>query len=209
LPLYGKGVERRVRITWISTSLVLLLVLAGCTAGQESAPTLPSREEAKEGESTASTRTQSLQQGIRPARFEIPSLSIAAKVEPVSTNEKGEMDVPKDPDDVAWYEPGFNPGAAGNAVIAGHVDSKEGPAVFYPLRKLKAGDEVKVIDEQGKTLTFVVTGKESYPWNQAPIEQIFGSSAQPKLNLITCSGPYDRANRNYPERLVVFTELKE
>ncbi|MCZ8495870.1 class F sortase [Priestia sp. Y58] len=47
-------------------------------------------------------------------------------------------------------------GGKGNAVLAGHVDSKTGPAVFYNLKNLKKDDEITVRDAQGTTLTFVV-----------------------------------------------------
>ena len=40
------------------------------------------------------------------------------------------MGVPKGFDTVGWFGEGTKPGAPGNAVMAGHVDSKTGPAVF-------------------------------------------------------------------------------
>lgn len=45
---------------------------------------------------------------------------------------KGNMDIPKRDENVAWYQIGYYPGSKGNAVIAGHYDTATGsPAVFY------------------------------------------------------------------------------
>jgi sortase A len=49
--------------------------------------------------------------------------------------------------------------------------------------------------------------KQVYPYNDAPLQQIFGPSPQAHLNLITCGGTFDRASRNYNKRLVVYTRL--
>ncbi|MGM0852354.1 MAG: class F sortase [Bacillota bacterium] len=32
-----------------------------------------------------------------------------------------------------WYQGGYKPGESGNAVIGGHVDSRNGPAIFIIL----------------------------------------------------------------------------
>ncbi len=50
------------------------------------------------------------------------------------------MEIPADDHITGWYEPGYEPGSAGSAVIAGHVDSKKGPAVFFYLTDLEEGD---------------------------------------------------------------------
>nr|WP_284289704.1 hypothetical protein [Angustibacter aerolatus] len=43
--------------------------------------------------------------------------------------------MPTDYDRAGWLETGPVPGARGPAVIAGHVDSRSRPAVFYRLRE--------------------------------------------------------------------------
>jgi len=137
----------------------------------------------------------------------IPALDIKAKIEEVGVNAKGNMGVPSNYKNVAWYKQGPRPGESGNAVIAGHLDNSLGlPAVFMRLGELKVGDEVKVA-EGAKILTFKVVDKKVYPYDQAPLEEIFGSSSKSRLNLITCSGDWLKSTRTYEERLVVFTEL--
>ncbi|WP_175986897.1 class F sortase [Bacillus sp. Marseille-Q1617] len=146
--------------------------------------------------------------GIVPASLEIPAIGLKANVESVGLKENGEMAVTESFDTTGWYGEGYHPGEPGNAVIGGHVDSRNGPAVFYELNKLSVGDEVKVTSKSGDTRTFVVTDKKEYPWDEAPLKSIFGYTHRSSLNLITCTGDFDRSSRNYSKRLVIYTELK-
>ncbi|UOQ45381.1 sortase [Halobacillus salinarum] len=147
--------------------------------------------------------------GIVPAHIKIPAIDVDTNVHKVGILDNGQMGVPDDTVNVGWFEPGTKPGSTGNAVIAGHVDSYEGPAVFFYLKNLKKGDEVHVTGKEGKKLTYVVKALESYPYDNAPIKDIFGHTDKKRLNLITCTGTFDHDTDNHLERLVVFTELKE
>ena len=141
-----------------------------------------------------------------PVRLRIPAIGVDAWIEPVGLTEDQAMDVPSRWEDVAWFELGYRPGEAGNAVIAGHLDTNTGaPAVFWNLNKLQPGDEVIVVGEDGRERRFVVQGSEIYPYDQAPVQRIFGPAEEPRLNLITCDGAWDREQLNYTHRLVVYT----
>ncbi|MFK3938356.1 sortase domain-bontaining protein [Alkalihalobacillus sp. NPDC078783] len=148
-------------------------------------------------------------EGVTPVEIKIPALDIEAKVEDVGILENGQMGVPDDVDGVGWFEPGTNPGAIGNSVMAGHVDSRVGPAIFFDLEDLVPDDEVIIVSDTGEELTFKVTDKESYNRKEAPINQIFGATDSRSLNLITCSGLFNRDAGTHDERLVVYTELVE
>lgn len=145
---------------------------------------------------------------IRPSRVTIPAIGVDAIINPYGLDESGGMAVPDNGDEVAWFEPGYKPGQRGNAVLAGHVDSEKAPAVFWDLKELAPGDEITVTDENGETLVFVVKDSVAYDTGEAPISDIFGSSPERGLNLITCTGYFDRGGGGYVERLVVYTELK-
>ncbi|MCA1066251.1 class F sortase [Rossellomorea aquimaris] len=146
---------------------------------------------------------------ITPAVLSIPKLDLEAPIKEFGLDKEGNMEVPDNGKDVAWFEPGFQPGERGNAVLAGHVDDEKQPAVFYELKELEPGDEIHLQDENGERLTFVVMEKVAYQKDDAPLRNIFGPSQKPRLNLITCTGYFDREIRNYVERLVVYTELVE
>lgn len=144
-----------------------------------------------------------------PQTLEIPGINVSALVESVGQDSEGKMDVPKGVFNVAWYNLGYKPGEKGSAVMAGHLDTASGaPAVFYNIRQLQPGDEVRVTDKNGKTLTYEVTRVQSYAFDKVPLQEIFASQDKPRLNLITCVGTWDVGTRNYSERLVVYTELK-
>jgi sortase A len=213
--------------------LPLLLLLSACTseteesmeaplqqAGaavpaeeeKETAPETPPPDEEAAINSTADSKPVeavpgSTSQGIDPGRLEIPAIGVDAPVEDVGLDEAGAMEVPEEGELIGWFSRGPKPGAQGNSVLAGHVDDREGPAVFYDLKDLEIGDEIKVHDESGETNVFQVTNMEVYPYDDAPIQTVFGPSASRNLNLITCTGEFDRDAGTHRERLVVFTEL--
>ncbi|KMZ41144.1 MULTISPECIES: class F sortase [Bacillales] len=148
-----------------------------------------------------------LPDGIMPTLLHIPKLNLQARVEPVGVLPNGQMDVPKAFDRVGILSPWTKPGMKGNAVIAGHFDHYTGPAVFYHLKKLKPGDKIIVREAKGKTLTFQVRRVESFQTAEAPIDQIFGNAEHSHLNLITCSGKFNKKTQEHARRLVVFSEL--
>jgi LPXTG-site transpeptidase (sortase) family protein len=145
-----------------------------------------------------------------PKTIRIPKINVNASVESVGLDSQKRMDVPRNSDDVAWYDLGYKPGEKGNAVIAGHYDRKDGsPAVFWDLAKLVQGDKIYVTDVNGKELTFEVTSNEKIPYNNFPVNEIFGPSPDAMLNLITCQGTWNSTTGMYSHRTVVFSKLLE
>jgi len=140
----------------------------------------------------------------------IPVIGVNAPIESVGVRANGTMETPRQSPwtDVGLYNAGPRPGERGSAVIAGHLDRPGGnPAVFWRLRELHVGDEVQVVDTQGKTLHFHVTRIASYPPQQAPVQDIFGNTAGSFLNLTTCAGDWIPTQRQTTLRLVVFTSF--
>jgi len=146
--------------------------------------------------------------GIQPNTLKIPAIDVEAQVQHLGTTSTGEMAVPDNIEDVSWFSPGYQPGENGRAVIAGHVDGVEGPAIFWDLSKLQLGDEVLVQDED-RTLTFKVHTMESVPLDLADVSTVFGYTSSPELVLITCSGTYDFDRGTREERLIVYASLIE
>jgi LPXTG-site transpeptidase (sortase) family protein len=144
-----------------------------------------------------------------PQKLRIPKLGLMARVEAVGLGSDGEMVMPENPQVAAWYQSGSKLGEKGNLVIAGHLDSKTGPAVFYRLSLLTLGDEIIVSDQNQKEYYFMVVKKETYDENQFPVGEVFGGNDKSQLNLITCRGRFDQTTKRYTKRVVVFSELKE
>lgn len=146
----------------------------------------------------------------KPSRLRIPAIGVDAKVQSVGLawQGTGDMGIPTNFTDVGWYSGGVTPGAPGSAVIDGHLDGKDvREAVFYNLDKLKPGDLVEVEDRAGKVWQFRVVETKIYDYN-APTADIFlGDTSKSRLNLITCAGSWDKTQKLYDKRVVVFTEL--
>ncbi|HLH74114.1 MAG TPA: sortase [Chloroflexota bacterium] len=156
----------------------------------------------------AAPRAQIFRQPGAPLTLRIPKIGLDAPIESVGLDSDGAMATPSNPYWTGWFDRGVLPGQLGNAVIDGHLDSAiYGAAVFWNLRELKPGDKVEVEMPAQRNLTFVVTRTASYPYNNAPINDIFGPASTANLNLITCAGDFDRATRNYNQRLVVYAKL--
>ncbi|PIR13819.1 sortase [Candidatus Falkowbacteria bacterium CG11_big_fil_rev_8_21_14_0_20_39_10] len=165
-----------------------------------------------ENAAAQSNQEQVSQEGVSiglPVRLKIPVISVDSAVIPVGLTPDGAMDVPKDPAEVAWYSLGPRPGESGSAVIAGHYDwIKNILAVFDNLHKLSKGDKISVEDENGVATTFVVREIRIYGKDE-DASNVFGSDDdKAHLNLITCTGVWNKAKKIYSNRLIVFTDRK-
>jgi sortase (surface protein transpeptidase) len=138
-----------------------------------------------------------------PVRVEIPAIGVSSTLVRLGLNPDGTMQVPGDYQVAGWFTGAPQPGQLGPAVIAGHVDSRTGPAVFYRLRDLRPGDQIRVVRADRRVVRFRVDSLASYPKQSLPGEEVFGATTAPVLRLITCAGTFDRAQRSYRENLVV------
>lgn len=145
--------------------------------------------------------------GLTPQRIRIPNLGINAFVEHVGLDRENRMDVPRNIWNVAWYKLGAKPGERGNSAIAGHVDGPNTQAIFWELRKAQPGMRIYVQGDRGEEKVFEVYEVATYPFEQAPLERIFGGSDDAHLNLITCTGNFNNRTLNYDQRFVAYTRL--
>ena len=110
-----------------------------------------------------------------PTRIIIPKIRIASSLDRLGRAPDGTVQVPG-PDRwevPGWYELGPRPGDRGSAVILGHVDSKRGPAVFFRLRELRAGDEIEVTRADGSSVRFVVQRTAQYDKQRFPTDEVY------------------------------------
>jgi len=144
-----------------------------------------------------------------PSRLRIPTLGVDTGLIPLGLQPDGALEVPPAGVPAGWFTGAPTPGELGPAVLAGHVDWKGAPGVFYDLRRLQAGDEVSVVREDGRTLAFRVTRVEQFAKDRFPTELVYGDLDHAGLRLITCGGSFDRRARSYVDNLVVFAELAD
>jgi sortase (surface protein transpeptidase) len=140
-------------------------------------------------------------------RLTIPVIGVGTPLLRLGLEPDRSMEVPGDFDLAGWFAEGPAPGQPGLAVIAGHVDSRSGPAVFYRLRELRPGDQLQVQRADGTRLRFVVDTTRSFPKAGFPTDAVFGPTPAAELRLVTCAGSFDRARGSYRDNLVVFARL--
>ncbi|MGI5836060.1 MAG: class F sortase [Chloroflexota bacterium] len=138
-----------------------------------------------------------------PKRILIPSIDVDAGFEFVGMAADGAMDVPKDPQKVAWYCLGPKPGELGNAILAGHVDWGGSTGVFWRLYSLNPGEMVEIVAVDNKRYQFIVQWQKWYDADKAPVEQVFAQRGVSELTMITCGGVFDQKTKQYLSRLVV------
>jgi sortase (surface protein transpeptidase) len=138
-----------------------------------------------------------------PVRVVIPTIDVAADLVGLGLNDDQSMEVPNF-GLAGWYEPGPRPGEPGPAVIAAHVDSIDGPDVFFRLKDLAKGDRISVELADGSTEEFVVRRSEQQLKQQLPVERIWNDTDEVVLRLITCGGEFDPNERSYKSNVIVY-----
>jgi len=142
-----------------------------------------------------------------PVELAIPAISLTVSLSTLGLNADGTVQVPTDIQQPGWYGLGPSPGEIGSAVILGHVDSSEGPAVFFKLRSLVAGDIVDTSLADGVTAQFKVTSVVMYLKTNFPGQAVYTSHGYSALQLVTCGGAFDTQTGHYLSNIVVYTSL--
>jgi hypothetical protein len=173
------------------------------------APEVPSASSAPGGVPGETPMSGPVLAAARPVDVRIPAIGVAApQIVALGLDSAGAMEVPTDFDAVGWYRHSPSPGELGPAVLAGHVDSREGgPAVFFRLAELTPGDEVRVGRSDGTTAVFVVERVERYAKHAFPTLQVYGDLDHAGLRLITCGGRFDRSTGHYEDNVVAYARL--
>ena len=149
------------------------------------------------------------EQIARPVWLSIPALGVRAQVVDLGLNPNGTLQVPATTTVVGWYANSPQPGAIGPAVIAGHVDSRAGPGVFFWLRTLRPGQRIYVGRADGTMAVFIVTSVRMYAKDQFPTTAVYGPVPDAELRLITCGGTFDEALGRYLSNVVVYARLAD
>lgn len=141
-----------------------------------------------------------------PVGIRIPEVDVNAPIRALEIDGRGAL-IPPEEDEVAgWWKAGPEPGENGPAVVAGHVDSHSGPAVFFRLSELRAGTEVFIDRADGTTAVFATYRVESHPKDAFPTEAVYGPTPGSELRLITCGGRFDDAEGRYLANVITFAQ---
>lgn len=145
----------------------------------------------------------------RPVQIMIPKLDVNAPVMRLGLAANHTVAVPplQNHNLAGWYDGSVTPGQKGTAVILGHVDSFTGVSVFYYIKTLRRGNQIKVMRANGSEAIFTVDGVQKVVKTAFPTSDVYGQVKYPGLRLITCGGPFDTATRQYLDDIVVYAHL--
>ena len=131
-----------------------------------------------------------------------------AEVIDLGLNADGTLQTPDDDfSQAGWYTGRAAPGEQGPLIVVGHVDNKSGPAVFFRLRELVAGDEVEIVRDDGSSVVYVVNSSERVGKDSFPTEKVYGRTAVPELRLVTCGGEFDRSTGHYVDNIITYATI--
>ncbi len=145
-----------------------------------------------------------------PTRIRIPAAQLDAPVTGLGLDGAGHLEPPPDDDRnlAGWYRGAVTPGQRGTAILAGHVDTRRGPAVFYGLGALHRGDRVEIARQDGSTAGFQIYAIEVYDKQHFPDARVYGQAGDAQLRLITCGGGFSRAE-GYEGNVVAYAFLTD
>lgn len=196
---------------------VIALLMAGLislvVAGAWLTSSEPARPSAQAPQAVAKThhaeQLSTVAATERPERLRVPRIGVDTTLMDLGLTDKRELEVPplSKARTAGWYDRSPVPGEVGPAILAGHVDSRSGPAVFYRLSELREGDTIVVDRSDGRTATFVVDRVEQVAKSAFPTKRVYGATPRPELRLITCGGTFDAASGHYLSNVVVYAHL--
>ncbi|MFF9803945.1 class F sortase [Streptomyces coeruleorubidus] len=207
--------RRKKRAPWGVIALVLLTGLALIRNGSgefDEGPPQPATAAAADSRVPGDTFAGSVKPlpYALPDRVRIPAIQVDAPMIPVGLDADGWVGAPppEDPNLAGWFTGAVTPGEKGTAVVVGHVDNQQGPAVFYGLGALKKGNLVEVARQDGKTVVFEIYGVEVFEKDNFPGDRVYASKGTAELRVITCGGGFSQQN-GYEGNVVAFARLVE
>jgi len=141
-----------------------------------------------------------------PRFLRIPDINVVSRIKALGVTGGGAVDTPKNIFDTGWYSGGVRPGSPGSSLILGHVSGWTGPGVFKTLNKLAVGARFEIEKGTGEKIYYEVTKTEQIPASQVDMSKILATevAGQHDIKLMTCSGRYDPATKDFLDRFVVY-----
>lgn len=173
------------------------------SGGAERSP-LPARQDVP----VTSASIQEIDRKPEPVRVSYPGIGAELPVEPHGVAEDGQMDLPDDAGEGAWYKHGMVPAQGkGTTVIAAHAGSEQTPVgPLYRLTEAQQGDEVTVIDTEGDHHRYRVVETQQLHKDGLDFTPYFQRSGPSQLVLITCGGTWVPEANSYAENVIVIAE---
>ncbi len=142
-----------------------------------------------------------------PKFITMPTINGEGFIQKVGVDQNKQIAVPGNVHVAGWFNQTVLPGEKGLSIIDGHVTGRVNNGIFKDLDKLKDGDQFKIEYGNGTSKDFKVVKSVDVKVDSAA-SVLFSQepSIERQVNLITCSGKFDRATQRYPNRLIVIAQ---
>lgn len=185
----------------------VLVTVAALATALGTLPQVPASAAAPAVRSTGESAPAAPRPPVTPTRLALPSVGVDTVLAGIDLEAAGALVPPADAAVAGWHAGGVVPGEPGPAVVAGHVDWAGAPGALGRLDELAPGDAVLVGRSDGTTLEFTVTRVARYAKAAFPTAEVYGTTPDPQLRLITCGGGFDPVTGSYLENVVVYAAL--
>ena len=142
-----------------------------------------------------------------PRALTINKINVSARILPLSVNNDGSLQAPRNIYDAGWYTGSVKPGEVGAAFIDGHASGPTREGLFAYLDKLEEGDTLQVEKGDGTKLTYKVVHKEIAPLESLDMKKMllpYGNTLK-GLNIMTCTGKWVDSKKTYDQRVMIWT----
>lgn len=140
----------------------------------------------------------------RPVAMSFEAIGAAvAPIVPVGIEPNGDMEIPG-ASEVGWYRFGPKPGSTGSSVLAAHISWNGEDGVFRYLPRAEPGQQFTVRFDDGSIAAYDVVAVRQYPKGELPVAEIFTTTGDPQVVLVTCGGSFNRARNSYDDNIVVY-----
>ncbi len=212
-------------------TVVVLAALAGSLAGAPSGTAAPTVQEPQSAvrlvaepdhifdrysaavpSPTASPTIIEPPLGSTPFQLVIPSIGVEATVNAFGLDANAVPEVPRNGQEVAWYNWSSEPGTGSNAVLAGHR-TWSGAGVFFDLEHLGDGDQILLRSDDGAELSYTVLENFMIDPNDSYALELMAPTNDDTITIITCGGEYSptggRFGGYYSDRRIVRASLSQ
>ncbi len=150
--------------------------------------------------------------GSTPFQLVIPSIGVDATVNTFGLDSDFVPEVPRNGQEVAWYDWSSEPGTGSNAVLAGHV-TWSGAGVFYDLDQLSDGDQILLRSADGAELSYTVEENILVDPDDPSALGSMAPTDDDTITVITCGGTYSptggQFGGEYSDRRIVRARLSQ
>lgn len=142
-----------------------------------------------------------------PWKINLKSIQRDGYIQPVGIDQHGDIAVPSNVLMAGWYINSVKPGDAGLSIVTGHRDGRIRPGIFRHIGNLKKGDAFEITYGDGSIRKFEVVDvriksiEDTYELMYEKREDI-----ERQLNLIGCTGTYDKDAATYDKRITIISE---